>query len=166
MNDHLSATFRLFATLNVDPALNAGTVQMIGSVAHPFTGVFNGNGNSIQNLHITSTSTGPVALFPQMNGTVEYLTISGAVISGSSASTIGAIAGNLNGTIKGCNVGSGSIGNGTYGVAVTEGILTGGMFGTRQVNAATLSDTNFYDFIGYSGGHEITYDAYGSQTGS
>jgi hypothetical protein len=121
----------------------------IGDANHPFTGSFNGNGgngnnNTISNLTINSTSTGPVGLFGQIgsrnadcsgscgSGSVNNVTLTNVKIIANSASAVGALAGVNYGTISQASVsgsvsstGSGAVG-GLVGINNSNGFVCTG----------------------------------------
>ncbi|GHV82159.1 hypothetical protein AGMMS49991_07170 [Spirochaetia bacterium] len=73
----------------------------VGGSAKPFTGTFDGDGHTLSNLLIKSTTTEPVGLFGTVGGTVKNLDISSGEVSG--GGSVGGVVGLLTGTIEGCS---------------------------------------------------------------
>lgn len=108
-DDYTSTT----VTLTTDLDLTGVDWMPIGTTAHPFGGIFDGRGHTINNLHVSvdGSSTGNVAgLFGQIGsgGRVKNLSIDNCYVLLSSLSStgvscfIGGIAGINGGTIIGC----------------------------------------------------------------
>jgi hypothetical protein len=106
----------------------------------PFTGNFNGNGHTINNLYINSESSDNVGLFGRMsNATIDSLSISNIDITGNN--NVGGLTGySTNSEINNCNT-SGNV-NGVYS--------TGGLCG-KIGNSTVVS--NCYSSVNASGGY-------------
>ena len=98
ISEHPDACFKLGADIT------DSLTSPIGSSSNPFTGHFDGNGNSIT-VHISNSSAEHVGLFAYIgtSGAVSNLTVTGTV-SGASSGTqyLGALAGYNCGNINGC----------------------------------------------------------------
>ncbi|MDR0768179.1 MAG: hypothetical protein LBE57_07140, partial [Methanosarcinales archaeon] len=93
INSHLGSCFILGQNITL-----TGEWTPIGSLANPFTGRLDGNGKTISNLTINSTSP-YVGLFSCTSGaSITNLTLESAVVQ-STASNSGALAGQANNTI-------------------------------------------------------------------
>lgn len=158
----LSGTYILGA--NID-GLNFNFTP-IGSASNPFTGAFEGNGFTIDNLHVSSSGI-YVGMFGQigLRGQVSDVRLTNESVMGSLGYDVGGLAGRNQGTITNAFV-TGSI-NGTAGnVNLTQqGIAVGGItgwnFGTIDaaisrafVTSPTTSTTGVgVDLGGISGGN-------------
>lgn len=91
--------------------LNDEEWEPIGTSENPFTGTFDGNGNTISGLYISSFNENNVAgLFGQNNGTIKNLEVTGSISVDDEENTyelayIGGIAGINNGTVSNCKNG-------------------------------------------------------------
>ncbi|MYN19719.1 filamentous hemagglutinin N-terminal domain-containing protein, partial [Rugamonas sp. FT107W] len=86
----------------------------IGSVATPYTGVFDGNHKSISGLYINLPTTNQVGLFSALGaGTIRDVRIAGATVEGNS--NTGVLAGSIlaGGTVSGVAIESNVYGNGS-----------------------------------------------------
>lgn len=73
--DYLSKAYKLDSTINMQGI----EIAPIGSTSYPFTGVFDGNGNTIENLNITGEGSN-IALFAAVNSSQTY-TINGTEVN-------------------------------------------------------------------------------------
>ncbi len=83
--------------------------QPIGTKNNPFRGIFNGNGNTITGLSITTldaTNTDYVGLFGYNTGLIENLSVEGEISAkDSKVSYMGGIVGSNSGTVRNCHSG-------------------------------------------------------------
>lgn len=99
-----------------------GTHTPIGTSTAPFSGTFDGNGHTISNLNISSSTTDYVGLFGYVqNGTIKNVVVSSGTITGQNY--VGAVAGYCSGTIENCE--NKSTVNGTNYVGGIVGSLSG-----------------------------------------
>ena len=126
----------------------------IGTQAHPFTGIFDGQGHTIQGLHLNTTDQGYSGLFGYVRGaTIQNLILTDVDIY-TTASYTGAVCGYAeNSTITDCEVrgklagySTASLGGG-YGVAGICGKTDGNTVVARCVNHASVTGQ-----ISYMGG--------------
>ena len=116
-----------------------------------FSGVINGNGFSIKNLSLTSSS-GDLGMFLTMSGTIKGLVFENVSITSTSYTkvNIGTVCATTTGTIENVEIKSGTL---TSDVAVIGGIagkITGGTI-KNSINRAII-DGNKADSEGASGG--------------
>ena len=125
--------FRLTANINLQSYSAGEGWERIGFNGREFKGVFDGNGNTIQNLTMNRTSGAETGFFGViLGGTVRNLNLTGVSITANGHFT-GGIAGNNNGgTIINCSV-QGAI---TNNIARTN---TGGVAG-RNTSTATIAN--------------------------
>jgi filamentous hemagglutinin family protein len=177
--------------------LNEAGVTGFAPIAEttPFTGVFNGLGNSIANLTIDDTTDPFVGLFGQIGsgGVVENLGLTGGSVTGGAYAYVGGLAGGVEGsTVSGASatgtVAGGADNGGLVGFAdaatienayatgaVENGAYSGGLVafavgGTvRDSYAAGAvaggSDAVIGGLVGYDGGVDIT-DSYATGAAS
>ncbi len=76
----------------------------IGTTASPFRGVFDGNGNTINGLKITSTSRTGIGVFGANNGTIRNVSVNGDITidQQNDLSYVGGIVGYNNGRVENC----------------------------------------------------------------
>ena len=132
----------------------------IGNSDYSFAGTFDGNNKTISSLTINSEETdGYVGLFRLIvEGTVKNLTLTGAQISGGSAT--GVIAGVCSGAIiEGCTVNSSSVSCSETAEAPKVGGIVGDNYGTitdcvvsASAITASTSDTKMSGPAAYAGG--------------
>ena len=132
----------------------------IGNSDYSFAGSFDGNNKTISSLTINSEETdGYVGLFRLIvEGTVKNLTLTGAQISGGSAT--GVIAGVCSGAIiEGCTVNSSSVSCSETAQAPKVGGIVGDNYGTitdcvvsASAITASTSDTQMSGPAAYAGG--------------
>lgn len=151
MKDPSYWTAKLKVTAPIDMS-GITTAQPIGSGATPFSGTFDGNGQTISNLTITS-STGYTGLFGHITGAVQDVVLKGAEITDTNESYtkgMGILAGYNKGTVSGCKVtdsslsvrysyAGGAVGN-------NEGIIT-----NSSVTGSTVTSESAAT-MGYTGG--------------
>lgn len=144
-----------------DNIYDAGTLaSTIGTSSHPFSGTFNGNGYTINDLYIDLPSSNDVGLFGDLTGTVAYLNLTNANIHGDNE--VGALAGYISG-------GGGLYDDTTSGEVYGAGDNIGGMAG--ELHLAYIADSSNYADV-YSDDDEENigglagYDYYGSITHS
>ncbi|MFT4106391.1 MAG: S-layer homology domain-containing protein [Lacrimispora sp.] len=86
----------------------------IGTASKPFSGTFEGNGNTISNLKISAPNTDHVGLFGMVKGSISNLIVTKVHITGKEK--VGAIAGELWGSVTHSAVAGGTVfGNGYIG---------------------------------------------------
>jgi subtilase family protein len=111
------------------PNAGAGFVP-VGNIANPFTGTFNGQGNSIAGLTIapTNSSVNSIGLFGANLGTIENLTLTGVSIT---ANPNVGLPGQFVGTLTGQNFGliSNVTASGTINGLDIAGVTAGGLVG-------------------------------------
>ncbi len=142
-------------------------VAPIGSSSNPFTGTFDGNGHTINGLHIAGNGI-YVGLFAEVgaSGTIENLGLTNLSVSASRGYDVGGLVGRNLGTIENSyttGVVSGTAGNfvpGLTGIAI--GGIAGWNFGTirdsRSSANITSDSTSFVDLGGLAGGDTGTID--------
>ncbi|MBE6786166.1 MAG: hypothetical protein E7538_08060 [Ruminococcaceae bacterium] len=146
----------------------------IGNNSNQYTGNFNGNGNTISGLYFNDSSVKYVGLFSWVGkgGTVQNVGVINSYISGNNR--IGGVAGQNEGTIKGCyNTGIVSIvsdGSGSddslYGY-YTGGVVGHNLYGTVEdcYNTGRIN-TGFYTTGGVVGYNEYGTVAHCYNTGT
>ncbi len=143
-NDYYGKFFKLGADIIYDGTANNFTPigNVIGEEIHPFSGTFDGNGNTISGLNINLPETDCVGLFGQtsFNATIKNLTLTNSTITG--MSYVGGILGfgdSHSTTIQNCAVTSTTV-SGGYRVG---GIV--GMYATVRgcISAATVSGQKY-----------------------
>jgi filamentous hemagglutinin family protein len=114
----------------------------IGGIFTPFTGSFNGNGNTISNLTISLPSSIDVGLFGNVgnHGSVENLGLVGGIIVG--GTNVGALAGYNAGTIS----------QSYASTSVNGGWEVGGLVGWNQ---GTVSQSYATGQVGGTGGDDV-----------
>lgn len=139
----------------------------IGSSTNPFTGTFDGNGHTINGLHVSGNGI-YVGLFAEVGsgGTIENLGLTNLSVSAPRGYAVGGLVGRNLGTIENSyttGVVSGTAGNfvpGLIGIAI--GGIAGWNFGTiensRSSANITSNTTSFVDLGGLSGGNTGTID--------
>ena len=147
----LNASYILMNNIDLDKYLTINDWEPIGSVANPFTGIFDGNGYTITNLIVKSDDDIPLGLFGVAeNATIKNLAMSKVTITGKNY--LGAIVGLIKGTssvIDNCIVGGTTrnviTGNAPFaGGAIGSGYVGGiagkaeGMLSNLTVNNATI----------------------------
>ena len=126
----------------------------IGSATTPFSGTFQGNGNTLSNLFINHTSATQAGLFGQVGagGVIDGVKLREVNISTSSGTGVGAIAGVNGGTIKGSSA-IGSIAANKANGTVYAGGLAGSNTG-RIVSSYTQAEiTGSASVVGGLTGH-------------
>jgi len=127
VKDHLSSSFKL--TTDIDCSATASWNSGAGfepiGIAEPFTGRFDGQGNSINQITLANAGVAYSGIFSRLSGAQIYaLEINDVQIVSVAPQTIGALAGlaNNNTVIRGVNlIGSSvSIAGGTFGGIVGE----------------------------------------------
>lgn len=143
------------------------TIAPIGSSTNPFTGTFDGNGHTINGLHIVGNGT-YVGLFAEVGagGTISNLGVTNISVTAPRGYDVGGLVGRNYGTIDNCyttGAVSGTAGNfvpGLTGIAI--GGIAGWNFGTiensRSSANITSNSTSFVDLGGLSGGNTGTID--------
>ncbi|MEY9750166.1 hypothetical protein ABIF65_009540 [Bradyrhizobium japonicum] len=142
-------------------------VAPIGSSTNPFTGTFDGNGHTINGLHVAGNGI-YVGLFAEVgaSGTIENLRLTNLSVSGPHGYDVGGLVGRNLGTIENSyttGVVSGTAGqqfSGQTGIAI--GGIAGWNFGTirdsRSSANITSDSTIFVDLGGLSGGNSGIID--------
>lgn len=163
VRNNLSGHYVLGA--NIDAA--GLTIAPIGSSTNPFTGTFEGNGHTINGLHVVGNGA-YVGLFAELgsSGTISNLGLTNLSVSGPQGYDVGGLVGRNFGTVNNCYT-TGSV-SGTAGnlVAGQTGIAIGGIagwnFGTIENSSSSASITSdstiFVDLGGLSGGNTGTID--------
>ena len=100
MNDPAYWDKQLKVTAPIDMS-GVTAAQPMGNSSTPFSGTFDGNGQTISNLTITSSGN-YVGLFGKLTGTAENVTLADSDISGDQY--VGGIIGYHAGTVQGCAV--------------------------------------------------------------
>ena len=97
----------------------------IGSATAPFTGTFQGNGNTVSNLFINHTSATQAGLFGQVGagGVVDGVKLREANIATTSGTAVGALAGVNGGTIKASSAVGSIAANKTEGTVYVGGLV-------------------------------------------
>jgi hypothetical protein len=113
--------------------------EPIGTIADPFTGLFDGNAFSIHNLYINRPETNYIGLFGMYNsaGSISKLGLQGVDITG--GSYVGAIAGRNDGTIAECYI-TGNIAGSSY-----IGGITGYNYGSGSRIGLIMNSYNLAD---------------------
>lgn len=150
------------------------TIGPIGSSTNPFTGTFEGNGHTINGLHVVGNGS-HVGLFAEVGGggTISNLRLTNLSVSAPHGYDVGGLVGRNFGTIE--NSYTSGVVSGTAGSLVPgqTGIAIGGVagwnFGTiRDSHSSaniTSDSTSFVDLGGLSGGNTGTIDhSYASGT--
>jgi len=180
-----AASFRLARSIDLT---GTGNLVPIGTNP-PFSGRFDGGGNTIAGLSL-STTTDNTGLFATLTGTVEHLRLQSVAVAGTNY--VGALAGINGGTITdvrvtggtvsggayvgglvGSNGSAGTITNGRSSVAVSNtGISAGGLTGlsngvvtkssaTGPVTANIAAGCSYTGgLIGYAGATSITKESF------
>lgn len=161
VRNNLSGHYVLGANIDATGA----TIAPIGSSTNPFTGTFDGNGHTINGLHVAGNGI-YVGLFAEVGaiGTIENLGLTNLSVSASRGYDVGGLVGRNLGTIENSyttGVVSGTAGNfvpGLTGIAI--GGIAGWNFGTirdsRSSAFITSNSTSFVDLGGLSGGSSGT----------
>ncbi|MEG1881900.1 MAG: prepilin-type N-terminal cleavage/methylation domain-containing protein [Clostridia bacterium] len=113
----------------------------IGNIEHPFAGIFDGNGKTIANVTLTSTSN-HIGLFSYLaqSGEIKNLNVSSAIINNTTkGSSIGVIAGYSLGKVTNCNV-TGTI-KITADVSVDSGVSIGSIVGSQITTPENSNNT-------------------------
>ncbi|KRQ15337.1 NF038122 family metalloprotease [Bradyrhizobium manausense] len=143
------------------------TIAPIGSSSSPFGGTFDGNGHTINGLHIVGNGTF-VGLFADVGagGRISDLGLTNLSVSAPRGYDAGGLVGRNFGTIENCyttGAVSGTAGNfvpGLTGIAI--GGIAGWNFGrienSRSSANITSNSTSFVDLGGLSGGNTGTID--------
>ncbi len=120
------------------------TLTAIGTEANPFKGTFNGNGYTISNLKLTSTTTGRIALFGVTKGaTITNIGVSNLNISTSSAD--GGQVGGLVGIAYSSTKISNSYVTGTIRITGSNGGCVAGLVGNlREKSSVTNCAASVY----------------------
>ena len=121
----------------------------IGTEEKPFTGVYNGNGKSINSININATSD-DAGMFGVNNGIIKNVTIDNCNIT-SSKGLIGAIAGKNKGIIENCNIKVGTISsknNGADSIDKVNGNKIGGVCGEISNGGIIRNCTNSANVTG------------------
>ena len=114
--------------------INYGTEKEcipIGTYDNPYTGTFDGNGKTLRNINISTSSGNYIGLFGYIgnNGTVKNLNVRSIVITSGNGNVnyIGGISGGNNGgTIAGCTIADATI---------TSAAIIGGVVGFNRNNS-------------------------------
>ncbi|MEG1687783.1 MAG: InlB B-repeat-containing protein, partial [Angelakisella sp.] len=111
---YANKVFQLNGPIDLNPGQNVSGIQAgyaeftaIGTTSHPFSGIFDGKGNTITGLYVdrkTGESTLPIGLFGLLkDATVKNLIVTGGYLQSLVSSDMGAIAGTANNsTIENC----------------------------------------------------------------
>ena len=153
---YLNAQFKLVNDIDMGAATSGGGVfyngglgwKPLGGKTAPFTGVINGAGYIISNLHVRNPADGYAGLFAKNSGTISRLGLVDCEITvdGDYAEIfVGSIAGSNAGTIKEC-YNMGRIYAACYHSSI-GGISNGGTI-EKCFNMATVSGYGYYGNIG------------------
>ena len=126
----------------------------IGSATTPFTGTFQGNGNTLSNLFINHTSATQAGLFGQVGngGVVDGVKLREVSIATASGTAVGALAGVNGGTIKGSSAVGSIAANKTDGTVYAGG-LAGSNTGRIVSSYAQAEITGSASAVGGLAGH-------------
>ena len=129
-------------------AMAQGAFTPIGSPSTPFRGHFDGNGRSITNLTMSSTTAAHNGLFGMLiGGSIKNLTVGGTVAGGD---TTGGIVGSaINSVISGCT--NNATISGSYN---THGGIAGCIRNTKVLdcrNTGTIGNSGYYNHGGIVG---------------
>ncbi len=100
INNDLSGNYALATSLDASTTSNWIPIGTNGSgtlVGSGFTGIFDGLGNTVSNLTVSTLSNNPVGLFGLLNGTIRNIGIVNGSFTG--VSDVGALVGISNGTV-------------------------------------------------------------------
>lgn len=123
--DNSVANFLLLSDIDLN-----GEIWIPWGLNGEFTGVFDGNGYTIQNVTITQSNEDSYGFFSSVSGTVRNLTLSNINIKASTTSqavSLGSVAGKLSGTMEGVAV----VGDINL-VAVNGNASVGGLVGSLE----------------------------------
>ena len=126
----------------------------VGSATTPFTGTFQGNGNTLSHLFINHTSATQAGLFGQVGsgGVIDGVKLREANIATSSGTAVGALAGVNGGTIKGSSAVGSIAANKTEGTVYAGG-LVGSSAGRIVSSYAQAEITGSASVVGGLAGH-------------
>ncbi|WP_081494856.1 GLUG motif-containing protein [Bradyrhizobium liaoningense] len=163
VRNYLSGQYILGANIDAPGAI----IAPIGSSTNPFTGTFDGNGHTINGLHIVGNDT-YVGLFAEVGagGKISNLGLTNLSVSAPRGYDVGGLVGRNMGTIENSyttGTVSGTAGNFVSGL---NGIAIGGVAGwnfgtiTGSYSSATITSdsTIFVDLGGLAGGNSGTID--------
>lgn len=147
-------------TANIDAAnsntscYNAGAGwSPIGNSVTSFTGVYNGNGNTISNLFLKRSGVSDLGFFGRNAGTIQNLNVTAANISVTAPpafTNIGVLVGFNAGSVSGCRV-AGTVSGGDHYNGGIAGQSTGSI--TNSSSSANVSGSNYTGGIaGQAGG--------------
>lgn len=150
VRDNLDGKYVLLC--NVD--LEGQEWTPIGTAETPFTGVFDGNGNTISGLSTTKCTDGAAGLFGYNKGQIRNLCVQGAVHTNETGSLayIGGIAGFNSGDIVNCK----NMVHVSGALTATDSQETlgdkAGLTYDMEAITALLTEANTYDLTTYEGG--------------
>lgn len=137
--------------MTADVNLQGIVLTPVGNSTNKFTGVFDGNGQSISNLSIECDGLGEAGLFGKIddaNASVENLTLLNPNVDAHDTMAVGALVGFLNyGTVRNCGVRGGSVSGGGGG-GDSAGGLVGGVWRGRVLSSYSNTFVNGYYNVG------------------
>lgn len=116
----------------------------IGNADHKFTGVFDGNGQTITFNNIAVANNGYVGLFGINEGTIKNVTVAGTISSNTELAFVGGVAGLNRGTITNCESSVEITANGvnSYAGGIAGVMQNGTIESCKNSGAITVHVTN------------------------
>ena len=145
-------------TLGNDISLNNNSLTRtwtpIGTNSDPFSGTFDGAGNTVSGLYIVNSSGSEQGLFGTVGGTVQNLAVSGSVSGGTN---VGSIAGTVasGGIVQNC-YNTGSVNGVTNAGGITGSVASGGTV-QNCYNIGSISGTTSVGGIAGSNAGTVSY---------
>ena len=128
--------------------------EPIGTYDNPYTGTFDGNGKTLSNINISTSSGDYIGLFGCIgdNGTVKNLNVREIEITSKNNNYIGVIAGGNKGTIAGCTIEEATV---TSAASVIGGVV-GWNMNRSNITACSFQGTidgegSVSPFVGWRG---------------
>ena len=142
--------------VDIDLSQYGGTsFNMIGSADNPFTGVFEGNGNTISNFYYTYNNVYHVGLFgyvSDLNSEIRDLHLNWPITNVGTGSDVGALVGHLvNGTISNCYINEGIV-SGDQRVGGLVGVNEQGTINNCGSSATVSGSDSIGGLIGLNSG--------------
>ncbi|NIR67518.1 MAG: hypothetical protein GWO10_27990, partial [candidate division Zixibacteria bacterium] len=167
---HFDKHFKLMADIDLGQ-YTGKSFNIIGfNESYPFSGLFDGNGNTISNFTYTSTGRNYIGLFGYLSGASAEIKNLGLIYPNVDAGTgrsIGSLVGRLEGTITSCYVEGGSVvGFFRIGGLVGDNYhITIGTIGNCYSTAGVSGKYNVGGLVGYSTGTIYNCYSNGSVSG-
>ena len=149
LSKYVQAGYEVNAVLTADIDMDGIDFEPIGSVAHRFTGTFDGQGHRISNLKVNRPDTQGVGLFGIVTGSVV---VKNFILDSTCSITGKSYGGVIGGAMTSANVKMACVGNeGNVTVSEQNG---SGMFGCNDGNCALIDIRNCYVTGSIKGGRE------------